>query len=484
MARPSQRFICENCGASHRKWSGKCDACDAWNSLVEDTAGQFATPARMGQKPGQRLHLVDLNDTETVVPPRIVTGIDEFDRVLGGGLVPGAAILIGGDPGIGKSTLLLQVAARLAKDGVKAAYISGEEAIGQIQRRADRLGLAAEPVQLAAATNIRNIVATLEGKDAPRVVVIDSVQTMFVDALDSAPGTVAQVRASAQELIRLAKIKDIVIFLVGHVTKDGQIAGPRVMEHMVDTVLYFEGDRGHQFRILRTVKNRFGGTDEIGVFEMSDAGLQEVADPSQLFLSDASQGPVSGAAVFAGLEGSRPVLVEIQALVAPSPFGTPRRTVVGWDANRLAMVMAVLDARCGLGVGGHDVYLNVAGGLRISEPAADMAVAAALVSSLADAPLPARTVVFGEISLSGHLRPVSGAELRLKEAGKLGFQRVWLPKDSGPLPTGSETRKSAAPKPRREAQVPAGLGLNAFEHLRDMVFEITGEDADTRNYSS
>jgi DNA repair protein RadA/Sms len=292
--------------------------------------------------------------------------------------------------------------------------------------RARRLGLAEAPVQLAAATDVRDIVATLDTADAPAAVVIDSIQTMFVDALDSAPGTVAQVRASAQELIRLAKRRGIAVILVGHVTKDGQIAGPRVLEHMVDTVLYFEGERSHQFRILRAVKNRFGPADEIGVFEMTDAGLSEVANPSALFLSGRSGG-TSGAAVFAGLEGTRPVLTEIQALVAPSPLGTPRRAVVGWDSGRLAMVLAVLEARCGVTLAGRDVYLNVAGGLRINEPAADLAVAAALISSVADVPLPEETVVFGEIGLSGDVRIVSQADLRLKEAAKLGFTRAIVP---------------------------------------------------------
>ena len=361
--------------------------------------------------------------------PRRTTGIAEFDRVSGGGLVRGSVILIGGDPGIGKSTLLLQVMCRLAA-GHRCAYISGEEAVDQVRMRALRLGTAAAPVQLAAATCVGDIVATLDHPEAADFCVIDSIQTMYVDGLDSAPGSVAQVRASAQELIRLAKRRGTVMLLVGHVTKEGAIAGPRVLEHMVDTVMYFEGERGHQFRILRTVKNRFGATDEIGVFEMTDHGLAEVPNPSALFLAE-RRGDVSGAAVFAGIEGTRPVLVEIQALVAPSPMGTPRRAVVGWDSNRLAMVLAVLEARCGVSVGANDVYLNVAGGLRINEPAADLAVAAAVISSLTGVPVPADAVVFGEVGLAGEVRAVNQTDLRLKEAAKLGFACALMPRRTG-----------------------------------------------------
>ncbi len=359
--------------------------------------------------------------------PRHLSGIGEFDRVVGGGLVPGSATLVGGDPGIGKSTLLLQVVCKLAKN-VRVAYVSGEEAIDQVRLRADRLGVAEVACDLASATSVRDIAAALDHADAPQIAVIDSIQTMYVDTIDSAPGTVAQVRTSAQELIRVAKKRDIALILVGHVTKEGTIAGPRVLEHMVDTVLYLEGERGHQFRILRAVKNRFGPTDEIGVFEMQEKGLEEVHNPSALFLAD-RRGDSTGAAVFAGLEGTRPVLVEIQALVAPSSYGTPRRAVIGWDAGRLAMVLAVLEARCGVQFGNNDVYLNVAGGLRVSEPAADLAVAAALVSSLTGVAVPAEVVVFGEIGLSGEIRRVSGPELRLKEAAKLGFAAALTPKN-------------------------------------------------------
>lgn len=378
----------------------------------------------LGNKRGSRLALTDLA-TEETPPPRTMAGVDELDRVLGGGLVPSSAILVGGDPGIGKSTLLLQAAAQFAHKGLKTFYISGEEATAQVRMRAQRLGLQQAPVQLACETNLRDILTTLEAEN-PDLVIIDSIQTMWADNVDSAPGSVSQVRSAAHELTTFAKRKGIAVIMVGHVTKDGQIAGPRVVEHMVDTVLYFEGERGHQFRILRAVKNRFGPADEIGVFEMTGRGLSEVANPSALFLSDREE-PAPGSVVFAGIEGTRPVLVELQALVAPSPHSQPRRSVLGWDSGRLAMILAVLEARCGIPFAGLDVYLNVAGGMKISEPAADLAVAAALLSAREDAALPKDTVVFGEISLSGALRPVGQTENRLKEAQKLGFSSAIAP---------------------------------------------------------
>jgi DNA repair protein RadA/Sms len=434
MAKSAPRFACQECGATWPKWAGRCEACGAWNSLVEELP-RSGPPKGLGGggKGGQALDFVGLAG-QSRGTARHLTGITELDRVCGGGLVPGSAILVGGDPGIGKSTLLLQAAAAVAASGGTAAYITGEEAIDQIRLRARRLGVADAPVRLAVATSVRDIAASLDTANPPQLAVIDSIQTMYLDTLDSAPGTVSQVRGAAQELIGLAKRRGFVLVLVGHVTKEGMIAGPRVLEHMVDTVLYFEGERGHQFRILRAVKNRFGATDEIGVFEMSDRGLAEVPNPSAMFLAERSGGEpddagntVAGAAVFAGIEGTRPVLVEIQALVAPSLLGTPRRAVVGWDATRLAMIVAVLDARCGLSVGANDIYLNVAGGLRIGEPAADLAVAAALISALTESPVPADTVVFGEIGLSGRVRPVSHSDARLKEAAKLGFGEAWVP---------------------------------------------------------
>jgi DNA repair protein RadA/Sms len=358
-------------------------------------------------------------ETQTPSPPRLSTGLEEFDRVCGGGVVQGSAMLLAGDPGVGKSTLLLQVAAAAARNGARCAYVSGEEAIEQIRARAHRMGLADSPVRLAAETAVREILDGLK-RERLDLVVIDSIQTLWSDAHEAGPGSVTQVRAATSELVRLAKRQGTAVILVGHVTKDGQIAGPRVVEHMVDAVFAFEGERGYPFRILRAAKNRFGAADEIGVFEMSDAGLREVRNPSALFLNEGGE-RAAGAAVFAGIEGSRPVLVEFQALVAPSAYGTPRRAVVGWDSGRLAMILAVLEARCGVGFGDRDVYLNVAGGLRISEPAADLAAAAALVSSALDAPLPQDCVVFGEVSLSGDVRQVGRMEARLKEAAKLGF---------------------------------------------------------------
>ncbi len=424
MSRRPATFVCAACGASHAKWSGRCDACGAWNSIAED-AGLADGPARsLGGARGRRVPLGDLATPEPE-PPRALSGIAELDRVLGGGLVPGSAILVGGDPGIGKSTLLLQAAAAYARRGARPIYVSGEEASAQVRMRATRLGLTDAPLKLAAETNLRDILTTLEA-ERPALAVIDSIQTMWADHVESAPGSVAQVRAAAHELTTFAKRRGVAVILVGHVTKDGQIAGPRVVEHMVDTVLYFEGERGHQFRVLRAVKNRFGPSDEIGVFEMTGAGLAEVANPSALFLSERGR-PSSGSVVFAGIEGTRPVLVEVQALVAPSALGTPRRSVVGWDGGRLATVLAVLEARCGVGFAGLDVYLNVAGGLRISEPAADLAVAAALVSARQDIPLPMDAVVFGEISLSGALRPIAQGEARLREAAKLGFVSAFAP---------------------------------------------------------
>jgi DNA repair protein RadA/Sms len=350
----------------------------------------------------------------------------ELDRVTGGGIVPGSVLLIAGEPGIGKSTLLLQLSAALARAGRRALYFSGEEAVAQVRLRAARLGLAEAAVALAAETSLANILATLGREKRVDLVVIDSIQTLWSDQLEAAPGTVSQVRAATQSLVRHAKSTGSALLLVGHVTKDGQIAGPKVIEHMVDTVLAFEGDRGHTFRILRATKNRFGSTDEIGVFEMAGAGLKEVANPSELFLGD-RDATAPGAAVFAGIEGTRPILVEIQALVAPSGLGVPRRAVVGWDANRLAMLIAVLEARCGVSFAHHDVYLNVAGGLRILEPAADLAAAAALLASWSNIALPTDRIYFGELSLSGAVRASPHMGLRLKEAKKLGFRQAVIP---------------------------------------------------------
>ncbi len=449
MAKPAVRFVCQGCGAVGPKWAGRCEACGAWNTIVED-APRPGPAARGG--PVRGLDIVRLAGTAEP-PPRAGTGIAELDRVLGGGLVPASAVLVGGDPGIGKSTLLLQAAAALAASGQPVLYVSGEESIEQVRLRARRLGVTEAPLDVAAAINLRDIAAGLEAS-RPALVVIDSIQTMWLDQIESAPGTVAQVRAAAFELIRLAKSRGFALVLVGHVTKDGAIAGPRVLEHMVDAVLYFEGERGHQFRILRAVKNRFGATDEIGVFEMTERGLAEVTNPSALFLAE-RRGNIAGSAVFAGIEGTRPVLVEVQALLAPNPGGAPRRQVIGWDGGRLSMLLAVLETRCGLRLGAADVYLNVAGGLRVNEPAADLAVAAAIASAAGDRPTSAGMVYFGEVGLSGEIRQVAQAEARLKEAAKLGFDTACLPR--------RVARGGRTPAP------PEGLRLEEIGHLADLV---------------
>ncbi|OUR76673.1 DNA repair protein RadA [Alphaproteobacteria bacterium 46_93_T64] len=455
MARATEIYSCQTCSSSYKKWQGKCDTCGEWNSIVEET-GKEAVPKGLSTGKGRNLVFTSL-DEDTIEHKRHMCGLAELDRVLGGGFVPGSSILIGGDPGIGKSTILLQAVGIMAKRGHSCTYISGEEATQQISMRARRLGLQDSPVQLASANSLRDIVTSLEKSKAPDLLIIDSIQTMYADNIDSAPGSVSQVRACSQELIRLAKKIGCALMLVGHVTKDGQIAGPRILEHMVDTVLYFEGDRGHQFRILRAVKNRYGATDEIGVFEMTDKGLSEVANPSSLFLNNQDR-EISGSSVFAGMEGTRPLLVEIQGLVAQSQQATPRRAVVGWDSSRLAMILAVLDSRCGLSLSGMEVYLNVAGGLRVQEPAADLAVAAALVSSISDIPVPENSIIFGEIGLSGEVRAVGQTDARLKEAAKLGFTAAIIPR-------GSKVKKST-------------LKIIEVEHLSEIVRLFTGKKPD------
>ena len=451
MARAARStYVCQSCGAVATRWAGKCVSCNAWNSLVEETDAGPPPGSGVSAKgrSGRVVKLEPLSQRDDSVA-RTVTGLEELDRVTGGGIVPGSAVLIGGEPGIGKSTLLLQLCAALAQAGKRVIYFCGEEATAQVRMRAARLGMADAAVELASETNLGNIMATLSDGPAADLVVVDSIQTLWAEAVEAAPGTVSQVRAASQSLIRFAKQAGSALVLVGHVTKEGQIAGPKVVEHMVDTVLYFEGDRGRPFRLLRSVKNRFGATDEIGVFEMSDSGLRQVDNPSELFLGD-RDAIAPGAAVFAGIEGTRPILVEIQALVAPSSLGTPRRAVVGWDSSRLAMILAVLDARCGISFAQHDVYLNIAGGLKITEPAADLAAAAALISSLSGAPLPRDHVYFGEISLSGAVRASGHATNRLKEARKLGFK-------CAVIPAAGEVEKKGA-----------GLQLTRLKHLKDL----------------
>ena len=453
MAKAKSRYVCQACGSVAARWQGQCPDCAEWNTLVQEAAevtSIFAAKHNL-QGGGRTIDLVGL-DAPAALPERIASTVAEFDRAIGGGIVPGSAMLVGGDPGIGKSTLLLQIGARLASAGRSVVYVSGEESAEQVRLRALRLGLGGAPVRLAAATSVRDVLTTL-GDDAPDLLVIDSIQTMHSDLIEGAPGTVSQVRASAQELVRFAKERGTAVALVGHVTKDGTIAGPRVLEHMVDTVLSFEGERSHQYRILRALKNRFGGTDEIGVFAMETEGLTEVPNPSALFLTRRSD-PVSGTSVFPALEGSRPVLVEIQALTVRLASGaTPRRAAVGWDSGRLAMILAVLEARCGLSFGTTEVYLNVAGGYRLSDPAADLAVAAALVSAMSERPIPSEAVVLGEIALSGEIRPVAHAPLRLKESAKLGFEQAWVPK---------------------EVKAADGISAVHFANLRALVDQILG----------
>jgi DNA repair protein RadA/Sms len=459
MARHERIFVCQACGAVYGRWQGKCDACGGWNTVAEENAPRTApvpgaTSASASQRTKGRPFQLEALQGETAEAARTVSGIAEFDRVTGGGFVRGSALLVGGDPGIGKSTLLIQASASLARAGGRVVYISGEEATAQVRLRAERLGLAGSSVALAAETNVEDIIATLSRGAAAQLVIIDSIQTMWSSLVESAPGTVTQVRACAQSLIRYAKASGATVILVGHVTKDGAIAGPRVVEHMVDAVISFEGDGAHHFRILRASKNRFGPTDEIGVFEMTGAGLAEVANPSALFIAGRDQ-HAAGAAIFAGMEGTRPLLMEMQALVAPSALTTPRRAVVGWDSNRLAMVLAVLDAHGGLKFGGYDIYLNVAGGLRIVEPAADLAAAAILISSLTGTVIANDTVICGEVALSGAIRPVGQMAARLKEAAKLGFGGAIVPA------AGLEG-------------VSAGLSLESVSTIGDLVARLAG----------
>jgi DNA repair protein RadA/Sms len=462
MTKVKSRYVCQACGSVSHRWQGQCADCAEWNTLVQESAevsSIFAAKHNL-QGGGRVIPLVGL-ETPAALPDRLPSGLAEFDRAIGGGIVAGSAMLVGGDPGIGKSTLLLQVAARVASRTApgqgqapkRVVYVSGEESAEQVRLRAVRLGLGAAPVQLAAATSVRDILTTVGEGEPPVLLIVDSIQTMHSDLIEGAPGTVSQVRASAQELVRFAKEHGTAVVLVGHVTKDGTIAGPRVLEHMVDTVLSFEGERSHQYRILRAMKNRFGGTDEIGVFAMEGQGLTEVPNPSALFLTNRGE-PVSGTSVFPAIEGSRPVLVEIQALVVRLATGaTPRRAAVGWDSGRLAMILAVLEARCGLSFATAEVYLNVAGGYRLSDPAADLAVAAALVSALSERPVPREAVVLGEIALSGEIRPVAHAGLRLKEAAKLGFETGWVPSSVN----GGE-----------------GVQLAEFTNLRQLVDQVLG----------
>ncbi|OFW80947.1 MAG: DNA repair protein RadA [Alphaproteobacteria bacterium RIFCSPLOWO2_01_FULL_40_26] len=467
MANKKIAYSCQSCGAIHFKWAGKCPDCGAWNSLVEEFEEggsshftRISEEKRAGKESGKnsaakKIELVKLSG-EAQEFSRIKTNIGELDRVLGGGLVQGSVVLIGGDPGIGKSTLLLQTAESLAKQKVKIIYISGEESVDQVRLRAKRMGVLQDSIEIAATTNVAEIVNSIKAEKIPTIVIIDSIQTMFLDELSSAPGTVSQVRAAAGELTIFAKKNNITLLIVSHVTKDGQIAGPKVLEHMVDTVLYFEGEKDLHFRILRAQKNRFGAASEIGVFEMNEVGLSEVSNPSELFLTS-YENETSGACVFAGIEGTRPILVEIQSLVSPSFMPTPRRAVVGWDINRLAMIIAVLNNRFGLNLFDKEVYLNVVGGLKIEETSADLAVACALISAARDIALPSSTIAIGEIGLSGEIRMISNLEGRLKEAAKLGFRNCLIPK-------ANEKNKNFAALKKSLPE----LNLQLISHVRDL----------------
>ncbi|MGO8968608.1 MAG: DNA repair protein RadA [Myxococcaceae bacterium] len=423
MAKQRTHFSCQACGFQTPKWLGRCTDCGGWNTLVEEAAPSEHRRAAWGAA-GGAARPVRLVDVESEAEPRRRTGLGELDRVLGGGLVPGSLVLLGGDPGIGKSTLLLQAVEHLAASG-PVLYVSGEESLGQTKLRAERLGVHAPALHLFAETDADKVLASAEAL-RPLALVVDSIQTMYLAELGSAPGTLSQVREVAGRLMAYAKRSGVPTFLIGHVTKDGSIAGPRVLEHMVDTVLYFEGERGHAFRILRAHKNRFGSTDEIGVFEMKGSGLTEVADPSALFLAERPAGQ-AGSTVTATLSGTRPLLVEVQALVAPTGYGTARRTAIGVDSNRVALLAAVLEKKEDVQLTGCDLFVNVAGGLTLSEPASDLAVCASLVSSLRNLPLDSRTLVLGEVGLAGEVRAVAQAEARLAEAAKRGFTRVVLP---------------------------------------------------------
>lgn len=430
MARAQTRFVCQACGADFLRWEGQCRSCAAWNTLVETvvTARAAARAGRATAGPGKAAEPVPLSAPAEAPTPRLSTGMRELDRVLGGGIVPGSLLLIGGEPGVGKSTLLLQVAGGVAgsPDPGGVLYATGEESAAQVRLRAARLGLgggpAADAIEVLATSEVGAIVEVARGR-RPALVVVDSIQTMTVDELDGPAGSVGQVRESALRLMELAKGEGIAVVLVGHVTKDGTIAGPRTLEHLVDAVIDLGGERGGVMRLVRASKNRFGSTDELGVLEMGEDGLREVADPGRAFLGE-HEGAAPGSVVAATLEGTRPLLVEVQALVAPAGYGTPARRASGIDPTRLALLLAVLGRRAGVGLGTHDVYANLAGGLSVAEPGLDLAVALALASSLRDRPIDARTVAIGEVGLLGELRPVSGLDRRLREAARLGFERA------------------------------------------------------------
>jgi len=427
MSKVKTVFACQNCGYQAPKWLGKCPECGSWNSFVEEPLSPIVPgrPAPSIAIAGRDFPPQSIMTIETSDEGRLKTGVAEFDRVLGGGLVIGSIVLIGGDPGIGKSTLLLQALDKLARRGVSVLYVSGEESLRQTKMRADRIGVSSKDLYILAENSLEKIIDDAQ-KLKPRVAVIDSIQTVFTSQLQSAPGSIGQVRESAGKLMLLSKSTSLSTFLIGHVTKEGAIAGPRVLEHIVDTVLYFEGDRGHPYRILRAVKNRFGSTNEIGVFEMKDSGLEEVVNPSELFLAERPIN-VPGSVVISSMEGSRPILVELQALVSSTSYGMPRRTAIGVDPNRVSLLVAVLEKKVGMNLAQQDIFVNVAGGVRVEEPAVDLGVVSAVASSFLDKPIPSKTMVIGEVGLAGEVRGIHQAEVRIKEASKLGFKRCLLP---------------------------------------------------------
>lgn len=426
MGKIETKYVCQSCAYESPRWQGRCPNCSEWNTFVEELSTRISTRGA-AQKRSAPVNAVRLSEIGIEQDHRIVTNIDEFDRVLGGGIVPGSVILLGGDPGVGKSTLMMQLAARL--DRLVVLYVSGEESAKQIKLRAERLSFKTpETLLLLAETNV-DVIAEVIERSPPDLVIVDSIQTMYRAAFESSPGSVAQVRESTALFTRLAKAKSIPIFLIGHVTKEGIIAGPRVIEHTVDTVLQFEGERHYAYRILRAIKNRFGSTNEIGVFEMRDNGLTEVKNPSEVFLSERSFG-ASGSSVVASMEGTRPILIEVQALVTPTSYGVPQRNTTGFDARRLGMLLAVLEKRAGMKLGQYDVFVNIAGGVRVDEPAVDLGIATSIISSLRDTPIHSQTVAVGEVGLSGEIRTVSQIEKRVQEAGKLGFKRCILPRNN------------------------------------------------------
>jgi DNA repair protein RadA/Sms len=443
-------YVCQDCGHEALKWMGRCPGCGEWNRMVEE----IRTPVRSSPRPGfvsraEPIHAISLSPEM-----RLATGMTEFDRTLGGGLVPGSLVLIGGEPGIGKSTLVLQILGRLADQGIRSFYLSGEESPQQIKLRAQRLGIDSQGLFVMTGTRIEDFLERLDTLN-PAMLAVDSIQTFYTDAVSSAPGSVGQVREVASRLMAYAKESGVPVFLVGHVTKEGAIAGPKVLEHLVDTVLYFEGDQGHLYRILRSVKNRFGSTNEIGVFEMKDAGLEPVGNPSRIFLEERPQ-DVPGSAVIACMEGTRPLLVEIQALVGPSPLGMPRRTAIGVDANRISLLVAVLGKRMGMELGDQDIFVNVAGGLKVDEPAADLGIVLAMMSSFLNKPLDRGLVAFGEVGLAGEIRGVSQPDMRIRESGKLGFSRCILARNN---------EESAAP-----AHGVQLLGVASVQEVYELLF--------------